>query len=179
MIATGTGILRRAPVEGGDVIELAPTFASFYAANARRLYTAFCLITGDPFEAEEVTQEAFVRVCERWNRVGRLDDPSGYVFSVAMNVFRDRYRRARLAVRRAFSLAPRAADEFADVETHDAVVRMIRGLDPKQRAAVVLTAILDYSAEEAGQILGIGASSVRSLTTRARAQMKHDVEASS
>ena len=65
MIATGTGWLRSAVAEGGDVIELAPTFECFYAANARRLYSALCLVTGDPFEAEEITQEAFVRVCER------------------------------------------------------------------------------------------------------------------
>jgi DNA-directed RNA polymerase specialized sigma24 family protein len=34
---------------------------------------------------------------------------------------------------------------------------------------------LDFSAEEAGQMLGLRPSSVRSLTTRARAQMKHEV----
>jgi DNA-directed RNA polymerase specialized sigma24 family protein len=40
---------------------------------------------------------------------------------------------------------------------------------------VLLTSILDYSAEEAGRMLGIGPSSVRSLTTRARARMKDKV----
>ena len=49
------------------------------------------------------------------------------------------------------------------------------GLEPKQRAAVLLTALLDYSAEEAGRMLGLRASLVRSLTTRARAQMHHEV----
>jgi DNA-directed RNA polymerase specialized sigma24 family protein len=96
-----------------------------------------------------------------------------------MNVFRGRWRRASLAVRRTLSLAPRVADDFAAVETHDAVVRLLHELDPKQRAAVVLTALLDFSAEEAGRMLGVGASSVRSLTTRARAQMRHHVEAAS
>jgi DNA-directed RNA polymerase specialized sigma24 family protein len=80
-----------------------------------------------------------------------------------------------LGLRRALFLAPVATDDLATVETHDAVVRLLLGLDPKQRAAVLLTAILDYSAEEAGQMLGLRASSVRSLTTRARAQMKHEV----
>ena len=66
---------------------------------------------------------------------------------------------------------PRATDDLANVETHDAVIRLLRQWDSKQRAAVVLTALLDV-AEEAGQMLGLGASSVRSLTTRARAVMK-------
>ena len=152
--------------------EWAPSFAAFYEATVRRLFAALCLVTGDRYEAEEITQEAFVRVFERWDRVGEFDDPTGYLFRVSMNLFRGRFRRASLAVRRSLFLAPKATDDLAAVDTHDAVVRLLRGLDPKQRAAVVLTAILDYPAEEAGEMLGIGASSVRSLTTRARAEMK-------
>jgi RNA polymerase sigma-70 factor (ECF subfamily) len=152
-----------------------PSFEEFYEATFRRLYTALCLVTGDRHEAEEVAQDAFLRVFERWDRVGKVEDPTAYVFRVAMNVFRNRYRRTSLAVRRAFFLAPAATDDLAAVETHDEVIRLLRGLDPKQRAAVLLTSILDYSAEEAGRMLGLRASSVRSLTTRARARMKHEV----
>jgi RNA polymerase sigma factor (sigma-70 family) len=99
----------------------------------------------------------------------------GYVFRVSMNLFRSRYRRASLGFRRALLLAPRETDDLADVETRDHVVRLLRGLEPRERTAVLLTAILDYSAEEAGAMLGLRASSVRSLTTRARARMKHEV----
>jgi RNA polymerase sigma-70 factor (ECF subfamily) len=155
--------------------DTAQSFGEFYDATYRRLFTALCLVAGDRHQAEEIAQEAFMRVFERWDRVGMLDDPSGYLFRVSMNVFRSRYRRASLALRRAVSLAPAATDDLAAVETRDLVVRLLRGLEPKQRAAVLLTAILDYSAEEAGRMLGVRASSVRSLTTRARAQMKHEV----
>jgi RNA polymerase sigma-70 factor (ECF subfamily) len=163
------------PAEEADMGETAPSFDEFYEATFRRLFTALCLVTGNRHEAEEVAQEAFVRVFERWGHVGVLEDPTGYLFRVSMNVFRSRSRRASLVLRRALFLAPAATDDLATVETHDAVVRLLLGLDPKQRAAVLLTAILDYSAEEAGQMLGLRASSVRSLTTRARAQMKHEV----
>ena len=80
-----------------------------------------------------------------------------------------------LALRRGLSLAPEATDDLAAIETRDVVVRLLQGLEPNQRAAVLLTAIFDYSAEEAGRMLGLRASSVRSLTTRARARMKHEV----
>jgi RNA polymerase sigma-70 factor (ECF subfamily) len=167
---------RVGPPEEVDVyLESAPSFEEFYRAKYRRLFTALCLVTGDRHEAEEVAQEAFVRVFERWDHVGLLDDPTGYVFRVSMNVFRGRYRRASLGLRRALSLAPAATDNLAGVETHDAVVRLLLALEPKQRAAVLLTAILDYSTEEAGRMLGLRASSVRSLTTRARARMKQEV----
>lgn len=151
------------------------SFEEFYGANFKRVFTALCLITGDRHEAEEVAQDSFLRLYERWDRVGAVDDPTAYVFRVSMNVFRNRYRRASLGMRRALSLAPAATDDLAAVETHDEVVRLLRGLDRKQRAAVLLTAILDYSAEEAGRMLGLRASSVRSLTSRARNEMRHGV----
>jgi RNA polymerase sigma-70 factor (ECF subfamily) len=151
------------------------SFEEFYASTLRRLFSALCLVTGDRFEAEEIAQEAFVRVYERWDRVRGLEDPTGYLFRASMNVFRSRRRRVWLGIRRELSLAPDRADDLAGVETHDEVIRLLRTLPPRQRAAVLLTSILDYPAEEAGRMLGISASSIRSLTTRARAQMKHEV----
>ena len=165
-------IVRAEPAGEVAVRDLGPSFERFYADTARPLFTALCLVTGNRHEAEEIAQEALVRVFERWDRVGEFDDPAGYLFRVAMNVFRDRYRRVSLGLRRALFLAPKATDDFAAVESRDAVVRLLRGLEPKQRAAVVLTAILGYPADDVGEMLGVGASSVRSLTTRARAAMK-------
>lgn len=169
--------LRSVSAERGeeDVLTDEASFEEFYETTFRRLFTALCLVTGNRHEAEEIAQEAFLRVFERWDRVGELEDPTGYVFRVSMNVFRNRFRRASLGVRRALSLAPAETDDLAAVETRDELVRLLRELNPQQRAAVLLTSILDYSAEEAGRMLGIGPSSVRSLTTRARARMKDKV----
>jgi RNA polymerase sigma-70 factor (ECF subfamily) len=155
--------------------EAAPSFEAFYEATFRRLFIALCLVTGDRHEAEEIAQHAFVRVYERWDRVAVLEDPTGYLFRVSMNAFRSRYRRASIALRRMFALAPAATDDLAAVETRDEVVRLLRGLHARERAAVLLTSLLDYSAEEAGRVLGLRASSIRSLTTRARARMRHEV----
>ena len=87
MIATNLRIVRATPAGEVAVSELAPSFAVFYEASVRRLYTALCLVTGDRHEAEEIAQEAFVRVFERWDRVRDFDDPTGYLFRVSMNVF--------------------------------------------------------------------------------------------
>jgi RNA polymerase sigma-70 factor (ECF subfamily) len=145
-------------------------FEDLFLSESRRLYSALCLITGDPTEAEDVGQEAFVRVLERWDRVASMVDPAGYLYRVAMNVFRSRYRRARVAAKRLLAGTP--TDEMAVVEERDAVIRMLDDLNPRQRAALVLTAVLDYSSEEAGEILGLPGSSVRVLTTRARATLR-------
>jgi RNA polymerase sigma factor (sigma-70 family) len=150
------------------------TFEIFFAATNPRLFTALWLVTGDRYEAEEIAQDAFLRVLERWDRVGRLDNPERYVFRTAMNVFRNRYRRAALATRRGLSLAPQASDELAAVEDRDEVIRLLRPLPPRQRAAVVATSILDLSAEEAGRVLGMRSATVRALASRARTRMKDE-----
>ena len=116
-------------------------------------------------------QDAFLRLWERWDRIAGLDDPPAYLFRTAMNVFRNRYRRAALAVRRTVSLAP-TEDAFATVEDRDVVVRALRALTPDQRAAVVLTSYVGLTSEEAGRALGMRASTVRTLATRARAAIR-------
>jgi len=145
-------------------------FEDLFASESRRLFGALCLIIGDPSEAEDVGQEAFVRVLERWDRVASMVDPVGYLYRVAMNVLRSRYRRARVAARRLF--VARHVDHIGEVDDRDAVDRLLAGLSPRQRAAMVLTALLDHSSEEAGQVIGLPASSVRVLTTRARAALR-------
>jgi DNA-directed RNA polymerase specialized sigma24 family protein len=120
---------------GGVTAGSAETFEDFFAAINPRLFTALWLVTGDRYEAEEIAQDAFLRVLERWDRVGRLDNPEGYLFRTAMNVFRNRYRRAALALRRSISLSPQAIDELAAVEDRDEVMRSatVRALTSRAR----------------------------------------------
>ena len=151
------------------------SFEDFFEAHRRRLFGAMCLVTGNRSEAEEITQDAFLRVWERWERVATLDDPEAYLFRVATNVFRNRLRRAGLAARKVLSLAP-SGDELSAVEDRDEVVRALRPLPPRQRAAVVLTTYLDYSSDEAARMLGVRASTVRALATQGRAGVRQALE---
>ncbi|MGB7806033.1 MAG: sigma factor-like helix-turn-helix DNA-binding protein, partial [Actinomycetota bacterium] len=68
-------------------------------------------------------------------------------------------------------LAP-TEDALATIEDRDAVVRALRGLTPDQRAAVVLTGYVGLTSEEAGRMLGMRASTVRTVATRARAAIR-------
>ena len=154
-----------------EVAEEPRRFEDFFGSEHARLFGALCLVTGDRHEAEEILQDAFLRLWERWDRVRGLDDPSAYLFRTAMNVFRNRYRRAALGVRRTLSLAP-SEDAFGTVEDRDVVVRALRGLTPDQRAAVVLTGYVGLTSEEAGKMLGMRAGTVRTLATRARTAIR-------
>ena len=92
----------------------------------------------------------------------------GFLFRTAMNVFRDRARRATFVARRTLGLADRT-DGLAAVEDRNELVSAMRRLTPHQRAALVLTGYLGYSSEEAAEILGVRASTVRALATKGRA----------
>jgi len=81
------------------------TFEAFFDAERARLLRALYLLTGNRDEAEEVLQDAFIAVWERWDRVGAMDDPTGYLFRTALNRHRSGVRRAARAARRAVGLA--------------------------------------------------------------------------
>jgi RNA polymerase sigma-70 factor (ECF subfamily) len=152
-------------------------FEEFFEAQRRRLFGAFCLVTGNRQEAEEIIQDAFLRIWERWDGIGGLEDPEGYLFRTAMNVFRNRARRAALAARKTVGLTS-DADDLAAVEDRDELVRALRPLTPRQRAALILTDYLGYSSEEAGRILRVRASTVRSLSTKGRSAARTVTEGS-
>ena len=86
--------------------ERVTAFEDLVEAESTRLYGALCLIARDRFEAEDVMQEAFLKVWELWDRVRVMEDPTGYLYRTALNLYRKRLRRASLAVRRAIRLAP-------------------------------------------------------------------------
>jgi RNA polymerase sigma factor (sigma-70 family) len=158
-----------------EIFEASPSFEVFYDAERRTLFRRLWLVTGNRAEAEELMQDAFLQVWERWERVAAMDDPVGYLYRTAMNLFRKRHRRAVLAIRRSVGLAP-SRDDFAEADDRDTVRRVLATLPPRQRAALVLTEMLGFSAEEAGRALGVQASTVRSLSHQGRASFRGAME---
>jgi RNA polymerase sigma factor (sigma-70 family) len=156
-------------------IDPAVSFEAFFEAETDTLFRRLCLITGNRAEAEEIAQDAFLKIWERWDRVADLDDRVGYLYRVAMNVFRNRSRRARLAIRKTADPELRT-DEFGAAEVREGVARGLSKLTPRQRAAVVLVDLLGYGSEEAGKMLGIRAGTVRSLVIKARKTLREELE---
>jgi len=146
-------------------------FERFFRDAYPAVFRALCLATRNRHEAEEVVQEAFAKVWERWNEVRLIDRPDGYLYRAAMNVFLSRRRRAVMAIRKSVRLLP-ADDQMLAIEDRDELARTLALLTPRQRAAIVLTEFLDLTSEEAGQVLGVKATTVRVLANRARAALK-------
>jgi len=156
--------------------ETAADFREFYEAQHERLGRSLYLLTRSSHEAEELAQEALVRVYERWDRVRTMDSPVGYLYRTAMNLNRNRLRRLSVAARRLVTHAAPASD-LDDVEERDGILSTLKFLPIGQRQAVVLVDWLGMDAEEAGRILGLKAVSVRVRLSRAHAALREALEA--
>jgi RNA polymerase sigma-70 factor (ECF subfamily) len=136
-----------------------------------RLYRALYFITGSSADAEELMQDAFLKLWERWDRLDTIDDPVAYLSRSALNGVRMRTRRMRIAARRLMPVVT-ARDPFDDVNVREDVRRMLRGLPTRQRTAIVLTEIFGYSSEQAARIMRIPPTTVRVLASQGRAALR-------
>jgi RNA polymerase sigma-70 factor (ECF subfamily) len=164
-------IVHAAPADPSEVDDLASTFEAFVDAETARFHGALRLLTRDRAEAEDLMQDAYLKVWERWHHVRSLEDPTGYLYRTAMNLYRKRLRRAAVAIRHA--IRPRAPrDQLDEVESREEVLRALATLSPRQRMSLVLTDLLDYSSEEAGRLMGVTATTVRVLASQGRAALR-------
>jgi RNA polymerase sigma-70 factor (ECF subfamily) len=167
-------VMRTAAVGRLEVSELSSSFEVFVEAESTEFHAALRLLTRDRTEAEDLMQEAFLKVWERWAHVSALEDPTGYLYRTAMNLHRKRLRRAAVAVRYAIRPHP-PRDHLDDVESRDVVLRTLATLTPRQRMSLVLTDLLGYSSEEAGRLMGVKASTARALASQGRVALRDSV----
>ena len=138
----------------------------FRAAYPSVLRTV-ALIVRDRAQAEEVTQEAFLKLYENWRRVEGYERPEAWVRRVAI----------RLAVRQAHRESLRAALERRGTDEVDQslpdvdLARALASLTSAQRAAVVLHYLEDQPIAEIARALRVSASTVKQHLYRARAKL--------
>src|SRR5438445_9111629 len=142
------------PTARPEAREIASSFEAFFEVEHDRLFGALLLVTGNRHDAEELMQEAFLRLWARWDLVQSLANPTGYLYRTAMNLLRMRGRRARTLLRLAVPLRPHR-DAFADIDARADVARALARLTERQRAALVLTELLGMPADEAARIMRV------------------------
>ena len=158
-----------------EVVEASADFESFFREERPRLFGSMLLITASTHEADELVQEAFFRVWERWDRVARMENPTGYLYRIALNAHRSTYRRAVRAAKRPLTPPP-SPDPFAAVAGKDDVLRALGTMTPRQRTAVVLTELHGYDTDEAARAMGIRPGTVRVLVSKGRAALRAKTE---
>ena len=119
-----------------------------------------------------MAQEALLRAYERWDRVGAMDSPAGYVYRTALNLHRSQLRRLVVRARRRLRCRSRRRISADRVAASQDVRRALAQLPRGQRDALILVDWLGLGSEEAGRVLGIDASSVRGRLHRGRASLR-------
>jgi RNA polymerase sigma-70 factor, ECF subfamily len=152
-------------------VEAWARFDEFFEEEHERLFKALYFVTGNRHDAEELLQDAFLSLWERWGEIGRIDDPTGYLFRVALNGFRMRRRRAAMAVRKVVPI-PERRDAFLDAEMRADVRQLLLEVSPRQRAALLLVDLLGYPSEQAARILRVRPSTVRALASKGRQALR-------
>jgi RNA polymerase sigma factor (sigma-70 family) len=111
----------------GEIVQLltegvAPPkdFRMFFEEEHGRLFKTLYFVTGDRADAADLMQEAFAKLWERWDTIDRIDDPTAYLFKVALNGNRMRLRAARRAARRPIPLGI-VRDPFDEVDIREDV----------------------------------------------------------
>ena len=145
-----------------------PELTGFCREAWPRLVGALSLYTGDRHVAEELAQEALVRVCERWSEVQAMESPMGWAHRVGFNLAKSHYRR-RGAERR--PRRPQPAVESADAL---ALRHAVAALPEQQRQAIVLRYYADLSVSDVAVLMGCPENTVKTHTRRALERLRAD-----
>jgi len=138
-------------------------FSTEFPAVMRAVY----LVVHDLDRAEDITQDAFIRLLRHWRKVSRYDRPGAWVRRVAINLAITSAKRERLRW-----VVERGTDQPPEPSSGDAdVLRAIRQLPAMQRAAVVLFYLEDRPVSEVAHILGCAESTARVHLHRARQRL--------
>jgi RNA polymerase sigma-70 factor (sigma-E family) len=149
-----------------------------YVANAPTAIRLAYFLTGDRELAEDLVQEAFVRVAGRFRHLRVPDSFPAYMRRTIVNLYTSQLRRKRLE--RAY-LARRGVDPPAshavDVAQRDELWRALRRLPERQCAAVVLRYYEDLSEREAADVLKVSTGALNALVARATATLREHLRA--
>jgi RNA polymerase sigma-70 factor (sigma-E family) len=155
------------PIGPGSATEppVAGSFEEVYRASYARMVRTAHMLTGSNETAEEVVQDAFVRLYPRFDTV---QDPTGYLYRSVVNGCWAGHRRRRVFKRLRRLPAPTEVGPPELDETWTALLR----LPPRRRAVIVLRFYADLPIADIAQVLDCPAGTVKSLLHRALAQLK-------
>ena len=148
----------------------------FVRAHYSSLFRAAFLLTGHRAAAEDLTQDAVVRLIQKWPRIVRAEHPPAYARRLLLHLFLSG-RRRRWTTEIPLAELPDSTQpsESARVEDWDWLRRALLALPPRQRAALVLRYYEDASETDTAKILGCSVGTVKSLASRGLAALRaHD-----
>jgi RNA polymerase sigma-70 factor (ECF subfamily) len=161
-----------ARVQAGD----ATAARELYDAHVDRVYRMVYRIAGDPDQAKDYTQEAFIRVFERLGHFRGDSSLGTWICAVALSVALNGLRKVRRLRTREVGLdgavelgaTPREAEPDLKIR----LARAIDDLPEGYRSVFLMHDVEGYTHEEIGQMLGVQPGTSKAQLSRARAKLR-------
>ncbi len=143
-------------------------FAVFVADSATDLARLARVLSSDPASAEDLLQSTLLRVWRSWPKVRAADHPPAYARRIMVNVATSGWRRRwRAEIPTERLPEPSVGDQQHAVADRDWLIRAVRDLPARQRAAIVLRYFVDLDDAAIADQLGCSVATVRSQISRA------------
>ena len=140
----------------------------FYQRHARSVWTYVYRVTGNAADADDIVQEAFLRLFQADTLPSDDEGLRRYVFRIAGNLIADRWRTQKRDERHAPGPASHDSGETRDLD----VVRVFSALKSRERALLWLAYVEGENHEDIADSLRVGRASVKVLLSRARARLR-------
>ena len=164
---------------------------SFFEAWGDRLYRLALRLTGDPATAEDVVQEAFLKLMRSADRIEGRSGLATWLYRVAYNASLDRLRERKallqlpederdvpLPLPSALTPLPKSPEALLrDAETREALEQAIAELPHAQRAAFLLRDVEGLTTAEAAAALGLSETNLKVRLHRARLRLRERLAA--
>jgi RNA polymerase sigma-70 factor, ECF subfamily len=161
-------------------VDSTETITALVAEYSATLYRVAYSVMRNGAEAEDAVQEAFLRVLKHRKKLGEIRDVRVWLIRITWNVVLDRKRRGKTRPEnddiadfaRVLPSADRRVDEeIISSQEHARILALIDRLPPKERQALLLSAVEELTTAEIASALGTTESSVRSRIFRARREL--------
>lgn len=143
--------------------------AEIFRSEAANLVRMARFFVDDRSAAEDLVQEAFIRLARSAHRIREQDRVVPYLRSIVLNLARDHNRRGLVSLRHQPPAEPEGAsieEQIGVREDQQAVINALRELPHRQRDCLVLRYYLEVGISEIGETLGISANSVKTHLQR-------------
>jgi RNA polymerase sigma-70 factor (sigma-E family) len=143
--------------------------AALFQLEGQRLVALARFFTDDRTAAEDLVQEAFIRLARNAYRIREPEKAAAYLRSIVVNLARDHNRRGLVSLRHRPPAAPdepSAEDTSVRQESRREVVAALRMLPHRQRECLALRYYLELPVDQIAELLGLSSNSVKTHLKR-------------
>ena len=143
-------------------------FNDFYSANVEQLVRSIKRVVDLQTVAEEIAQESFSKVWQRWDD---LNEPANYLYRVAFNKANDELRKRQ---------THRSNEHLLDLTSEQETIYLsdvLSTLNEQRRTAIYHKFYSGYTNTEVGELMDIPVGTVKSMIHRGLSEMRTQIAA--